>query len=101
VLTDEALADRTRAIEAAPANPTHYYERARARLIAHATGQQRAEQPGRVRLDLSITQADLDLVRQDLRRTLQLSPSHEGARAWLDHLAEATGSAPPAEASTN
>ena len=98
---DEALADRTRAIDAEPANPTHYYERARARLnMAHATGQQRTEEPGWVCLDLSITQADLDLVRQDLRRTLQLSPSHEGAQAWLDRLAEATWSAPPAAAST-
>ena len=100
---DAALQDCTRAIEADATNPSHHCERARTRLMAHLTSQGEANQQGDVMIDLRITQADLDRVVQDLRRTLELMPSHAGAREWLERLGAATtvGASPVASAGSS
>jgi tetratricopeptide (TPR) repeat protein len=97
----EALADLTKSIELQPTVAGFYWARAFAR-VEEATVIDPKYAPSTALVNNRIAVEDLPLIEADLRKTLELDPSHKLARPFLEAITKARAplvSATPAEAS--
>jgi tetratricopeptide (TPR) repeat protein len=97
----EALADLTKSIELQPTVAGFYWDRAFGR-VEEATVIDPKYAPSTALVNNRIAVEDLPLIEADLRKTLELDPSHKLARPFLEAITRARAplvSATPAEAS--
>jgi tetratricopeptide (TPR) repeat protein len=94
---EDALADFTRSIELEPAVSGFWFARAYARVTMSGTPLSPTKDGAEMNaVYFLVPTGDVPLIDADLRRTLELEPAHELAKAMLQHLVQSRRRAPEA-----